>query len=505
MSGMAKYSWPCTTDKNMPKRAIGIDVSTIHIHAVQMSRTAEGVRVEKTFFDDNTGQYETLNHWLQFLTSEHGFDRRSPIAWSLPHQQLFFRREPIDHPDRDCPNETLSVDTQHDFPLSTDEKITARCHRQRETENQTHELVTAIAQSALQEQLAQTENTKAKSVRLETPIFAVVNSVALNHPEILSDPAVIAYAEPGRILLAVTDHRQILGVRNLPTNRSTAKDEPNNTMDTHELLLREIELTWRAVREEKIPEHTPLILAGSLHSDTELQNQLAQSLPCRIIPADPLARIEGTAPHQPQPGFCFAEGLALRALDPDHTLGMDLEADKTKQNRHPISLKKQLVVSLGLLGMLGLVFLGSLFYRASKLEHQHQILKGQIRDVFQQTLPEEKTIVNELAQMQHHLQQVQDRSALWQNQSLTAPDPMMILHTITRHMPAKLGIIMQDLHIDSSNVRVTAVCDSFQNAYNWEKILKQQTAFASVDLQPPKKQSQADTVQFVMVIEMNSE
>ena len=489
----------------MVKRTIGIDLNATHIHAVQMSRRAEGFHVEKVFFDDDPSQCKTPSEWLQFLIAEHGFARRSAVAWSMPHDKLFFRREQTDNTDRELGGDPLRSDIEDDFPLPVEDTVTAVGSRFTSTDNTTGELVTAVARSTLREQLTLTENSKARNMLLEAPIFAVYNSVAFNHPDILTAPAILVYTETLRSLIAITDKQQVLCVRNLPNPSVTAKEDIGDPIDTRDLLLREIELTWRCAREEPIPEDTPLVLTGRAAADTELQNHLAQSLPCRIHPLNPLARTVGSMPKQSDTSFCIAEGLALRALRPDDTLGVNLLHSQARQSRKPVSLKKQLLYSFILLGVLGAVYLGSLFYRLAKLEGQYTSLKGESRQVFQQTLPEETTIVNELAQMQTRLQEYQESSGLWQSQSAAQADPLDVLHKITVNTPSNLGLTIQDIYIANNTVRLTAVCNSFQDAYDWQAILKKQGAFASVDMQDPKKQSQSEAVQFVLLMELKSE
>ena len=489
----------------MVKRAIGLDFNPSHIHAVQMSRRAEGFHVEKTFFDDHPGQWDTPAQWIQFLFSEHGFDRRATVACSIPHDRLFFRREQTDYVDKEIDDDTLSADIQDAFPLPAEDKVTAVCCRRISADHTTNELVTTVARSTLEAQLAMMEKSKARSTRLEASIFAVFSSIATNHPEILAGPAILVYTETARILIAVTENEQILCVRNLPSPCRNPKDEHSDSVDVSELLLREIELTWRSGLEEKIPETTPLILAGRAAADPELRNDLGRSLPCRIFPVEPLARAVGSVPQHPDSSFCLAEGLALRALRPDTTVGVNLLQSQALPKRNPIRLKKQVTYSFILLGVIATVYLGGIFFRLAKLEGQHSDLQSEIRQVFLQALPEEKTIVNELAQMQTHLQEYQERSGLWRRQSSAQADPLDVLHTITIHTPSNLGITIQDLLITGKTVRLTAVCNSFQDAYGWQRILQKQTEFASVDMQYPKKPSSSDAVQFVMVLELETE
>ncbi len=490
---------------NRVKRAIGIDLSDTHIRAVQMSRRAEVFHIEKAFYDDDPRHWETPSQWLQFLITEHDFARRATVAWSMPYDKLFFHRVQTDPADGDSANDMYRADIEDDFPLPIEDTIADVVSQKTRTDPSNEAIITAVSRSALQEQLVLTKATKARNTVFEAPIFAVYNSVALNHPDLLTAPAILLYTEAQRSLIAITDTHRVLGVRNLPNPGATLKEENTRPLDRNDLLLREIELTWRSVWEDPIPEDTPLVVAGGAVGDTELQNHLTRRLPCCIQTLNTMAQTVGRAPHHTDASFCMAEGLALRALNPDDTMGIHPAYRENTQNRKPVSIRKQVIGSLILLGVLAAVYLSAVFYRLAQREGQYAHLKDEIRQEFQQTLPEETTIVNELAQMQTRLHDYQANSALWQHQTTGQTDPLDVLHWITVRTPSNLGITIQDMYITPHRVRLTAVCNSFQDPYDWQALLKKQTAFASVDIQDLKKPSSSEPVRFGLLLELKPE
>ena len=110
----------------MPKRCIGIDISSSYLRAVQIMRAGEELRVERVFSTPIRRSTDILPDALRSLTSQHGFDRRAEAAVSLPHGAVFFRHVRTDLVGLEQIRQGDASALQPNFPIEPEEIVTGR-------------------------------------------------------------------------------------------------------------------------------------------------------------------------------------------------------------------------------------------------------------------------------------------------------------------------------------------------------------------------------------------
>jgi Tfp pilus assembly PilM family ATPase/Tfp pilus assembly protein PilN len=512
----------------MVKRCIGIDIGSSYLRAVQVLRTGDELCIEKVFSAQTRRSKDSPPEILRRLHSKHGFDRRAEVAISMPHDAVFFRNLETDSAGLEQIRQRNSSALEYNFPIQPDE-IVAQAYSYRQLPDEKYSVLTAaVTRTSLRERLNILAGAKIHPNLVEAAIFAIHSTVAVNHPEIATGQAIIAYIDESCLTLAVTQNNNILIVRNIPIvsgsdnnkrrkTRAIRRDrnqryrgigvvrtelENIDSVQEHvaELLTSEAEVTWRKVFGEEINQDATIYLATGGDVSDDLEAAITKNTRCEIIAVEPYAKVKRSFEKNGDSGICVAEGLALRALAPDKTTGINfLEADNDDK-KSSLNLKKELIVCATLAAAIVAVSFVGLFVRLFHLEAKYTKIKNEIKEVFQNTLPEEKNIVNPLVQLEQKLESFRKDYRLFASFYPTNLSPLKVLHSITANTPSEGNIEIDDLLITTESIRLRGTCNSFESVYQWQRLLQETPGFTLVDVQDVQKDPRGDVVHFTILI-----
>jgi len=497
----------------MVKRCIGIDIGSSSLRAVQVSRADEHFHIEKVFSIQTRRGSDSPPEILRSLTSKYGFDRRSDVAISMPNDAVFYRNLETDFAGleqirglskRDPKREMEHLQTQsvleHNFPIEPDEIVAQVCSYRQSSGDNYSVLVAAAKRASLHERINILAEAKMHPNLVEAAIFAVHSAIVVNHPEIMTGQAVIAYIDESYLTLAVIENNSILIVRNIPIVSRSDNNIDSAQEQIAEVLSREVEITWQKVFGRAIHQDTKIYLVNRGNISNDLEATIEESLPCQTTIVDSFAKVECSAQGDGDAEICLAEGLALRGLISDRTEGMSfLEADTAKV-KPTLDLKKEFITCTILVAVIAVVLLLGVFVRLSLLERKYAHIKNEITQVFQAALPEEKNIVSPLLQLEQELQSLREDYRLFAPFSPTNLGPLEVLRRITLSTPSQGNVKIDDLLISTESVRLNGTCDSFESVYQWQRLLRQIPGFALVDVQDVQKEPKSSTVHFTMVV-----
>lgn len=490
----------------MAKRCIGIDFGSSYFCAVQLSQSDRSFSVEKVFSVPVYSDTDSPQSLLRTLTGKHGFDRRADIAVSLPQDAVFFRNLETDSVSDEQITQLSAADLklEHNFPIQPDQTVAQICSYRQLPGEKVSLLVAAVKRESLHQTLNTLTQAKLHPVRVEASIFAVHAAVMTNHPESMTGRVIIAYINESRLTLAIIQNNDILLVRNIPTVAFSSENTPTAQERIAEVLSSEAEITWRKVFGEQIEKNTKIYLATGTNASDDLKLSLKQNLQYQVIIVDPYAEVKCSAQSNTNAEISVAEGLALRQLAPEKTSGVNfIEADNA--NIKPdLNLKKELTICAILVAAIIAVSLAGLFIRLSNLEKKHTRIKNEIKNVFQQILPDEKNIVNPLAQFEQKLQSLRRNYKLFSPISAAGLGPLEVLYAITESVPVKVGININSMMINAESVRLTGISRSFESVYNWQKLLEKTQGFSNIDVQNLKRKPESQMVQFTMVMSLET-
>jgi Tfp pilus assembly PilM family ATPase len=488
----------------MLNRCIGIDINSSFLRAVQASRADEQYLIEKEFSTKTQIGADSPSDILRTLVNRHGFDRRAAVAVSVSNDTVFFRSLETDFAGFEQIRKRDLPALEHNFPIKPDQIVAQICSYRRLAEEKYSVLTAAVTRDSLRERLDTLGGAKMIPDLVETVIFAIHSTITVNHPEIMTGKAIIAYIDDSFLSLAVTENNTILIVRNVPI----VCDSDNNTDSVQKQIAKqlsnEVKITWRKIFEAEIDENPQIYLAAQNGISIDLQAELEKKLPCHKTIINPYAKVGCSHEHNGDTGISVAEGLALRLLAPDKTTGVNFLEAKNASIKPALDLKREFKICAILAAAIALVSFVGLFVRLSRLETKYANLKNEIEKVFQSALPEETKIVEPLAQLEQKLQSLQSEFARLGPLSGVVAGPLEILRTITTEIPPKAGITIHDALITAESVRLTGTSTSFESVYSWQHSLQQAPQFLSVDVRHIGTEPKSELVQFTIVASLSN-
>jgi len=485
----------------MVKRCIGIDVGSSYLCAVQVMRIGKAFCIEKAFDTQARRDTDSTSDILRQLVGKYGFDRRAAVAISMPNNTVFFRNLETDSVGFEQIAGQSSSALEYDFPIEPAE-IIAQPYSYRQVNSEKDCLLTAaVAKESLHETRDILLHARMQPDLIGTAIFAIHTTIMLNHPEIKIGAAIIAHLTESHLTLAFIQNNSVLIVRNFPIACAYDNDTDSVEQQIANVLSREAKITWRKLFGTEIEQGTRIYLVAGDDNSTDLKDAIEESLHCPTTIVNPFARVLLKNLRRPGANISVAEGLALRTLAPEHTAGIDfLEADNANP-KPALNLKKELVILAILIAAITTVSLAGLFMRLSNLEAKYAEVKNELRESFQRTLPEEKNIVNPLAQLEQKLESLQQDYAIFGPISGSAIGPLDVLYAITTSTPPEINIGLKDMLITTESVRLTATAKSFESPYSWQRRLQGVPQFSTVDiLGDIQREPESELVNFTVLI-----
>lgn len=483
----------------MVKRCIGIDIGSSHVRAVQIARAGQRFRVEKVFCTQTRRRPDSPPDILKSLTMEYGFDRRADVAVSMPRNTVFFKRLEPGLSDSQQNRERPASVPEHEFPIQTDDTITQVCRHRKLPDQQSPALIAATDRKSLKAILDVLAEAALHPKLVEPAIFAVHSTIAMNHPESVTQTAVIAYVDDSYVTLALVENGDILSVRNIPL--VPLPDDPDMARQrTAEILAREAQITWRKVHGTETKPESKIYLIAPTDVSEGLKTWLESDLHCETVIVDPSAKVQRCPDCQADWQICVAEGLALRALAPGQTTSVNFLEARKLHKKPRFSLKKQLAICTTLAAVIAIVWLAGLFTRLSYLETHYANIKGQIAEIFHRALPQEQNMVSPVAQLQQKLDSLRDDRQLLASFDPMRLTPLQVLHAISTKAPPQADIQVKDLLIATDSVRLTGTCDSFASLSKWRRLLQEIPLFTAVDAQDIRKEPKTGTVRFTILL-----
>ena len=487
------------------KRGIGIEVGSSHLCAVQMLRIGKAFCIERVFRTQMRRGTDSPSDILQTLASKYGFNRRAAVGISIPNEAVFFRSAETDLAGIEQIRASGSSAMGYDFPIDPDETVTQLYSYHPTTAEKYSVLMTAVARESLRETFEVLLGSKMRLAVIDTAVFAIHSTVALNHPEVRTGAAIIAHVAESYLTLAVVQDNTILMVRNFPILDGSADNTDADQQRVAQVLSLEAELMWRKLFEGEIEQDMRIYLVTGNGNATGLKAAIEEHLQCRTIIVNPYAKVLLKHLRRVPTDIFVAEGLALRALAPDKTKGVNfLEADNA-DIRPALNVKREFAICTLLVAAIAIVSLIGLFMRLAHLESRYADVKNEMKEIFRRTLPEEKNIVNPLAQLEQKLQSLRKDCTLFGSLSGAGTGPLEVLHVIATSTPPELSVGLDDVLVTAESVRLTGTSQSFESVYNWQRLLRDTLHFSTVDIRDVRREPDGETVHFVVLASFAAE
>lgn len=482
----------------MAKRSIGIDIDTLWVRAVQVVRKRGKFQIEKLATCPMRRTDDSPEKMLRILIANHGFAKNASAAIAMPHREIFSRS--VEGQIAQAKNDIniLQKDIHDHYPISP-ERITFGSCKQTAWQADQSQLIAAVDKDSQNRRLKMLEKTPLTCQLLDSAIYAIHTAAAVNHPESGKGNALIIYADSSHVIFALTIEGRIVSTRNVPLRISHGTGEADRKEDnTIPLLITEIDLSWRNTFSQAVAKNTNVFIAGHAADCLELISALKDRFHCRVTELDPFARVICPSQYDQDYAIALAEGLALRALTMQKTAGINLVKTDSEAGKDS-STKKQAVTFALLAGAIFVLYLVGTFIRLAGLELAHSNVNEQINTVFEQAAPDEKNIVNPLAQLGTKLLDAQEQHQLLAGVS-GHRDPLKMWLELYEATPKELDIKIDNLLVTAQAVRIHASCPDYQAMRAWRESLLNNPDFKTVEIQNPQQSRASQRVNFTIDI-----
>ena len=139
-------------------------------------------------------------------------------------------------------------------------------------------------------------------------------------------------------------------------------------------------------------------------------------------------------------------------------------------------------------------------YDYKKLRDRHDATRQQVVQVFNETLPEVKRIVNPVQQLQVRINEI--RKTYSGRESGTGHTVIALLTEISARIPASYHVVVKRMVADSDVVRIKAVTKDFNTVDNVQKELEKSSYFQSVTISAANQSPKKEEVSFELKLEL---
>jgi len=486
----------------MAKRCIGIDIGSTYISAVQIVRSAEQFHIEKSFRAKMRRNTDSPVFHLKQLFGRNGFDTNANVAISIPNIKVFFRRLQTNVSGSEHISEHSHSILKQEFPFQ-EEELVMQSPQKHTTAESGPAMVAAAKKGSLSELLDTVAEASIYPDLVDAAIFAAYSAVKVNHPEIAYGNNIIAHIDEVNLTIAVVENGNIVLVRSLPFVPKES-DLKQIADELTSVLHQEVEVTWHRLYDTGIEQETKIYLLPPCSVNNDILPLLEQKLACQVTIPDPCRMVERSDDCTIDATILTAEGLALRLLAPEQTSGINfLEATDFEADPMPAIRKNAFICAV--LGAAIVVFLVlGLFARLSFLEKKNIFIKGEMKEIFKNTLPGETAIIEPLAQLEQKLKPLQADYSKFAPFSAGTDKPLEVLRDISFSTPLESNIKVNNILITNKSARLSGTSPSFKAVYDWLRLLKENPEFYAVDILDIGADTQSESVQFTILISLDS-
>ena len=246
-----------------------------------------------------------------------------------------------------------------------------------------------------------------------------------------------------------------------------------------------------------------ICLIGDESGQQEVATQLASQLGVKVksyrLDEQPLIKIDSGVNQVYKPlqmDSVFALALKSKAKSSIFNFRKDeFKKKKSMPELRAILLKVGVPAALSLVALI--MYIG---YDYKILRGKQQSLEQQVVQVFSETLPEVKRIVNPAQQLQVRINEI--RKTYSGGEGGTGYSVLSLLTEISARIPISYPVVVKRLVADSDTVRIKAVTRDFNTVDNVQKELEKSPYFETVTISSANQSPEGDEVRFELKLEL---
>jgi len=275
-------------------------------------------------------------------------------------------------------------------------------------------------------------------------------------------------------------------------------------IDTLEKLKRDVALSFSFYQalysDEKIGE---VLLTGGTSNIGNIDKYFEREFRIKTAMFNPLQftpNTLGDIGRQNETIITGALGLALKGARGSSSR-INFRKEEYVYKRKDADIRKNLMFILIGLSLVFCLFVGNLFTKLYLKERRYTRIKTDIRQIFTETFPDVKNIVNELQQMKKNILEEKDKNisikGLHRNVSF-----LDILRELSVRIPAGKDIKIIKTRMNDESISIVGEANSFDTVDKMQASLKQSRLLKGIDIKDAKMSARKGVVSFDLRMEI---
>jgi general secretion pathway protein L len=475
----------------MPQRILALDIAADELKAALVETTFRDYRVVGFYREPVVAADGSMAEQVRGFLQRHQLEADTVLS-ALPGDLVSLRTFFLPFRDRKRLDQTVPFELETQVPFGLDDVVIDYqvLHRDASGSNV---LAALVQRRDLEEHLALLSGAGLDPKVVDLAPLATLNALTLVGSD-LPETFVYLGGNLRRMTVALYRNRQLVGLRTLVGSvRVNAADTEaaaagNGHPDPVSLdaLLVEIRWTLLALNGAPLDEGLPCLIAGEGPQFEALAAELGHFMDLAVRRLDQV-ELRNLSPElrAEVANFVSPLGLALRELGRDDVLGVNFRQGEFAYHRGQDELRR----ALGRTGVLAAVVLvlmvTSTYMGYRQIASRLELVQGQIRNVFKQTLPDVHRVTDERAQLQAEIEAAQKRLQVLGGLAAGAT-AIDIMRTIASAIPDAVKVDTDEYIMDTDIVRIKAKTDSFEAVDTIKQQLINTHAFADVQVKDVK-------------------
>ncbi len=525
----------------MPQRIIGLDIGTHSIKAVHLRRTFRGFELVGFHEKDipRGGEVAPSDAVAQAMAELYAEGHLSGdvVITSIPGHQVSARIIKLPFSDRKRLEQVIPFEVEGYTPFNI-ENMVVSYHVVNVEEGGAQILALLVKKDVVRDHLETLGRVGISPKIVDVDVLALysTSSIMLQGVE---GPFSVADIGASKTSLCVIDGRHVSMIRTLPIGGDAITraiqgefdlpyEEAEKGKILHGIVLEEGEESEEGrrfskcitsslsplVREMKQTFHSyeadhhqgvrRIFLCGGTSALRNLIPYLSRELGVETEPLDVSGAPFNRLPMRAVPAGLIPQGLGLglRGVGNAGVSQVNFRRDEFAFQSEIKEIKGKLLA--GGVVMLAILLLVSfdLYLKLDMKQRHYEDLRAGVRRVFTTTLPEVKSIVNEVQQMRSEIQELRKGSLLFSETGEEGMSMLDLMREITVRIPGDVTVDVKDLAIDRDRVAITGETDSFESVDKIRAGLQAFTGFKRVSLTHAKVGAKGDKVEFKFSISM---
>jgi general secretion pathway protein L len=227
---------------------------------------------------------------------------------------------------------------------------------------------------------------------------------------------------------------------------------------------------------------------------------LGRALSLHAEVPDPLVGLQHSLPKEASRSALHAlVGVALMqgGRDSQHC---GFRQHKTSPFAKVVESKQEFRYAMIIIAFLVLGVFTDFFVGIQAKEYQYHKIQQEMRQLFQETFPDVKNVVNALEQMKLRMKDLDKQNEILRSVFGEKPSSLEILNELSTRIPSKIELSITDFSIDEKSIRFVGWTDTFESVNRIEQNLKQSTLFESAKVSNAKVGKDKNRVNFQMLL-----